>query len=156
MTKKTRCDSLKGARQIMQDAIDGPHMPPEHVSISDEAMPFWFSIMKARAKSKWNDSDLETAANLARCKADIEKIQSEIYKEGNTVINARGTPIVNPKHNLLETLSRRAVALSRMLHVHAEATQGKAKDQGVGNEAANSAIEAKKKAEEDELIPGLH
>jgi len=154
--KRTRCDSIKGAKQIMKDAIDGPHEPPAHVHLPDEAYPFWYSIMDARAKHKWNKSDLETAANLARCKSDIERIQKEIHIEGDTVENQRGTPIVNPKHNLLETLSRRSVALSRMLHVHAEATLGKAKDQVKGNDAANAAKDAKKQAEEDELVPGLH
>ena len=156
MAKRTRCDSVKGAKDIMADAIDGPHEPPKHVKLPEEAYPFWLSLMEARAKHKWNASDLETAANLARCKYDIELIQGEIYQEGNTVVNQKGTPVVNPKHNLLEVLTRRSVALSRVLHVHAEATLGKAKDQVKGNDAAKGARAAKEQAEEDELVPGLH
>jgi hypothetical protein len=90
------------------------------------------------------------AANLARCKYDIERIQLEIYAEGDVVENFRGTMVVNPKHTLLETLSRRAVALSRMLHVHAEATIGKAKDQPKGN-----AIQRKAEEIVDNLDDGL-
>jgi hypothetical protein len=89
-------------------------------------MPFWNSIVSARAREHWNSSDYEMAANLARCKADIERLQAEIYAEGDVLENAKGTQIMNPKHSLLEVLSRRAVALSRMLHVHAEATVGPA------------------------------
>jgi len=153
--KRTRCDSAKGAGEIMTDAIDGPHEPPEHVSLAGEAMPFWYSLMEARAKHKWNNADLETAANLARCKYDIERMQAQIYAEGDVIENQRGTPIVNPKHQLLETLSRRSVALSRMLHVHAEATLGKAKDQVKGNKAASRAAQVVEETD-DGLIPGMN
>lgn len=156
MTKKrTRVDSVKGATQLMEDAITGDHEPPEHVNLRPCDLPFWASLMDARAKHKWNNSDLESAGNLARCKADIERIQKEIYSEGDVIENMRGTPVVNPKHQLLETLSRRSVALSRMLHVHAEATLGKAKDQVKGNDTAKGAKVAAKGGD-DGLIPGLH
>lgn len=86
--------------------------------------------MRARAYDSWNAADLETAANLARCKSDIERLQREVDAEGDVIENARGTMVMNPKHTLLETLSRRSVALSRMLQVHAEATQGRSRDTG--------------------------
>jgi hypothetical protein len=52
---------------------------------------------------------------------------------------------------LLETLARRVVALARVLHVHAEATQGRARD------AANALdLERKARADAgDDLIPTL-
>jgi len=114
-------------------------------------MPYWRSITKARAADRWNDSDLETAAELARTKASIERLNGELCNEGDIVVNERGTPIVNPKHSLLETLTRRMVALSRMLQVHAEATQGKARDQVKKNQAQQHAASAI--ADHDDLIP---
>ncbi len=73
--------------------------------------------MQARAATTWNNADLALAANLARTQADISRLSLELENEGDILENARGTPVVNPKHNLLETLTRRAVALSRALHV---------------------------------------
>jgi hypothetical protein len=139
----------------MKAAFDGPIDPPAHVSIPDSARPFWDSIVRARARNKWTETDYEMAANLARCKADIERIQSEVYAEGDVIENHRGTMVVNPKHTLLETLSRRAVALSRMLHVHAEATVGKAKDQPKGNQLQRDAEETVQKLD-DGLIARPH
>lgn len=129
MTRQ-RTDTVTGAVTAMQNALAGPIEPPSHVRLRDGDRPFWESIVSARARDKWDDADLEVAANLARCKADIERLSVEILAEGDVITNERGTPIVNPKHNLLETLSRRAVALSRMLHVHPEAKAGRSQDQG--------------------------
>lgn len=127
---------------------------PDHVTVPDAAMKFWRSITKARAADRWNDSDLEVAAELARTKASIERLNGELEAEGDVIKNDRGTPIVNPKHSLLETLTRRMVALSRMLQVHAEATQGKSRDQVPANKAQKEAQKAAE-ATDDDLIPGL-
>ena len=109
--------------------------PPEWVRVPDAAMGFWRSITQARSADRWNNSDLEAAAELARTKSSIERLNRELEEEGDIVVNERGTQIVNPKHNLLETLTRRMVALSRALQVHAEATQGKSREQVKGNKA---------------------
>ncbi|MGB4925672.1 MAG: TerS protein [Giesbergeria sp.] len=109
--------------------------------------------MSARARETWTDSDLATAASLARSQADIERLQSDVDREGFTIPSGNGTPIVNPKHKLLETLTRRAVSLSRVLHVHAEATVGRSRDssKALANERQSSlALD-----DEDDLIPRL-
>ena len=149
--KRTRSDSIAGQLAAMDAALSDDIMPPDHITLDDSELPFWRSIVRARAKARWNDSDLEAAGNLARCKADIERVQREIREEGDIITNERGTPIMNPKHTLLEILSRRCMALSRMLHVHAEATQGKARDQVKQNELQSGARDAM--GESDDLIP---
>ena len=76
----------------------------------------------ARAGTTWNDSDLEHAANLARC-SDIETMQMEIAERETslkTTVELRSS-ILGIRCS--RVLTRRSVALSRMLHVHAEATQ---------------------------------
>lgn len=133
MKRKQRSDSVTAAVTAAQA---GPIDPPAHVQLRECDWPFWASIVHARARENWTAPDLENAANLARCKADIERISQEIQAEGDTVVNQRGTQIVNPKHTLLETLTRRSMALSRMLHVHAEATVGEARSEKKQNQNA--------------------
>ena len=131
MTKKrNRSDSASSAVAAMQAAAAGAIDPPEHVHLREGDRPDWDAVVRARARDSWTDSDLILAGNLARCNADIERLQKEITAEGDLIENGRGTKVINPKHSLLETLSRRAVALSRMLQVHAQATQGDSRDQG--------------------------
>ena len=124
--KRTRIDSNAAQARMVQAKVPEP---PDHVNLREGDRPFWDSIVRARDYESWTAADLEQAANLARCKADIERLQVEIDIEGDVLENKRGTPVVNPKHTLLETLSRRSVALSRMLHVHAEATVGESRHQ---------------------------
>lgn len=154
--KKHRTDTAHEAVKTMVNAAKGELMPPAHVRLRDCDWPFWLSVVNARARDRWNDADLELAANLARCKADIERIHAELEEEGDTIKNDRGTMIVNPKHTLLETLNRRAVALSKALQVHAEATQGKSREQVKANKAQKSATETLKKAAKEGLIARPH
>lgn len=151
MAKRQRTDTVAGAVNSMAGAATKIE-PPEWVNVPDNAMKFWYSVTRARSADRWNDVDLENAAELARTKASIERLNIEIVAEGDIITNDRGTPIVNPKHSLLETLTRRMVALSRMLQVHAEATQGKARDQVKGNKAQQEAGKVIKEATEDDLI----
>lgn len=130
--------------------------PPEWVRVPESAMPFWKSITQARAAERWNDSDLESAGELARTKASIERLNQELEEEGDVIKNDRGTPIVNPKHSLLETLTRRMVALSRMLQVHAEATQGKSREQVKGNQAQAKARQAVADTDDDLIARPTH
>jgi hypothetical protein len=149
----SKIDTASGALDAMQDALVTLE-PPAHVTLRHDAWPFWHSIVKTRPASAWTAPDLEIAAHLARAKADIERVQQDLYKEGDIVTNTRGTQIANPRHQILETLTRRAVALSRMLHVHAEATGGKARKEKPRNRAQAEAGEAVDGLDDDDLIPG--
>jgi hypothetical protein len=119
MNRRPRSDSLASAI----NAFQAPAMidPPEHVILRDHDLPFWRSIISVRPASSWNGPDLEMAANLARCKADVEQIQ-RLLSDDEFFEQTR-------QRRELETLMKRAVYLSRMLHVHAEATQGASREQ---------------------------
>ena len=148
--KRRRSDSAAAAVAAAQAVALGPHEPPAHVSLRPGDRPFWNAIMQARARDTWTEIDLTTAATLARTQADIEQLQADVEREGFTIPSGNGTPVINPKHKLLETMSRRAVALSRVLHVHAEATVGKSED------AAKALKNERQSADEaDDLIPTL-
>lgn len=148
--RRPRSDSAASAVRAAQAAAMGPLEPPNHVSLRECDRPFWNAIVTARARDTWNDSDLATAATMARSQADVERLQAQVDIEGDTIIGANGIPIINPKHKLIETLARRVVALARVLHVHAEATVGKSEDASkvLANEKAAA-------TDDDDLIPTL-
>lgn len=126
--RRKRSDSAEAAIEAMSGA-GATVEPPPHLRLRDRDLPFWAGIVRARAREDWTEIDLAHAGNLARCMADIERIQAEIDGEGDTLVNDRGTVVMNPKHSLLETLSRRSIALCRALQVHAHALQGDSRDQ---------------------------
>jgi hypothetical protein len=96
--------------------------------------------MIARLPQQWAQVDLLHAANLVRCLADIEVNRTAMLREGMVKAGK-----VNPRHGLLETLNRRAIALTRVLQLHAVATIGDNKDQsGAKAEAEKAAAVLKK------------
>lgn len=152
--KRIRSDSTTAQIAAAQNAAKGEIEPPKYVTLRECDIVFWQAIVCARAYDTWTNVDLAKAANLARCQADIERISIELNGEGDTLVNDRGTVVVNPKHNLLETLTRREIALSRAIHVHAEATVGKSEDAAKVLKAEKTARKANADTNDD-LIPKL-
>ena len=143
--------TVAGDVRAMQLALN-ELAPPPHVTLRDHDMEFWRAIVNARARDTWNDIDLAHAANLARTQSDIETIQRELDAEGFTLVNDRGTVVQNPKFSILETLSRRAVLLSKTLQVHAHATVGESREQVAKNKQQAKA----KKLDDDALFARPH
>lgn len=144
--RRKRSDSAAAAIEAAKAAAMGPLEPPAHVTLRPIDRPFWNAIMAARARGTWTDVDLTTAANLARTQADIEQLHGDLAAAGYMLGDKP-----HPLAAIIETLTRRAVALKRVLHVHAEATVGKSED-------AAKALELERNArdqEEDDLIPTL-
>ncbi len=141
-----RSDSLPQQAALVQSANEVKYLP--HVQVSAAARPFYEAIVKAR--TDWTDVDLAHAANLARCQADIEDCERLLKAEGTVIENNRGTPVMNPRHTALEQLSRRSVALSRMIQVHAIATVGPSEDRRAKNKVKRDALSVFD--EDDDLI----
>ena len=143
--RQTRSDSATVAVQAAQNAAQGPLTPPAHVTLPADALPFWHALVANRPRHRWNAADLATAAMLARAQYDAERLAQSIDAEGHLI---DGKP--HPAHVLVDKLGRRIAMLSRLLHVHPEATQGRAREQGNGLEVEREAAE-----EHDPLIPTL-
>ena len=127
--RNPRSDSIGAALQAAQNAAAGPCEPLPHTPIPEGARPFWHAIMRNKPRDRWNDVDLAHAANLARCQFDIERLQRELEEQGD-LIGDLFVGKLNPKHKLLEVLHKRAAYLSRLIHVHTEATVGRVQDAG--------------------------
>ena len=118
--RRPRSDSAKAAVAAAQAAALGPLPPPTFVRVSKTAKPFYDAIVKARPRDTWTDADLILAGNLARTYADIEQLQDAIERDGLLV---EGRP--NPACDLLDKMTRRALATGRQLKVDTITTVGK-------------------------------
>ena len=146
VAKRNRSDSISAAVRASQASALGPLAPPAHIALREGDLPFWNAIMTARTRDTWTDVDLTAAATLARTQADIEKLQASLDKTGYILDSGK----VNPVAALVEQLTRRAVALSRALHVHAQATVGRSADA-----AKSLANEKSAYTPQDDLFPTL-
>ncbi len=133
MTKprRPRSDSAASAAAAHQNAAQAPIEPPACVTLGEPCRPFWNAIVTSRARDTWTDSDLVTAANMARVQHALES-----------------AVVGGDEH---AKLTRLALALSRSLSVHTTATAGRAADL-VG---AATAERNARGQEDDDLIPRL-
>jgi hypothetical protein len=155
MAKANRhpANTVQNLVAAMQNAIQGEIDPPAYVRLREGDREFWGAIMRTRARTEWTDADLVNAGNMARCMADIERISRELEVEGDVVENARGTQVANPKHALLESMSRRIMALMRLMQMNARST-GQAEDKVKARAQEATARRAKADLDaEDDLIP---
>ena len=126
-----RSDSAESAVIAAQNAAQATPEPPEHVTLPDEARPFWDALMANRPWDRWNDADLSNAAILAVTQLQVHRLLGDVEHAA-----------------LVDKLTRRIISLSRLLHVHPEATQGRAREQG-----KKLAIEKRAGATVHHLIP---
>lgn len=140
-----RVDSANIQSEIIKEALTEV-VPP--VILEQKEIRFWKAIINARLS--WTEIDLIHAANLARCQCAIEEETIKLKLEGSVIQNNRGTPVMNPRHTVLEQLTRRAVVLSSKLHIHALATQGEAKLARKKNNLKQQTLEALSGEDDDE------
>lgn len=134
MSRKNRSDSHTTEGEMLRTPLP---KPPEHIHLPDDCMAHWWAIVGTKAADAWTAHDLEYAAELARCQADLERLRGEIRAEGD-IIDGK----LNPKRRLEDQLVQRAIRLSRLLQVHALATQGRSGDQTTRNKAARKLRES--------------
>ncbi|MGE4125743.1 MAG: TerS protein [Pusillimonas sp.] len=145
-SRRPRSDSAKAATQAAQNAAMGPLEPPPYVLLRPQDKPHWNAIMQARPRHTWHEADLVTAATVARAQADIIELQRLVDEQGYIVEGK-----INPAATALDTLSKRVVTLSRLLHTHAEATLGRAADSAKQSMMQREAASQ----DDDDLIPTL-
>jgi hypothetical protein len=148
MTKrKPRSDSAASAIDAMVNASKPLPEIPAHVRLDKRHIPFWDGIIRARARSEWIETDLVVAAQLARTQYDIEKEAETLEAEGSVIENNRGTPVMNPRHAVLEQLARREMALMRALRITGAAAGIDPRDL-----AKQRNLERESRATKDELL----
>lgn len=148
MPQKPKANSVQVAIKAAVDAAKPPHEPPKNMRMRPQDRPFWEAIMVSRTRDEWAATDLILAAQLARCQADIEEQSALLEQEGPVVENQRGTPIPNPRHAVLETLTRRQLAMFRSLalaanvkHISPSAMAGDRVAERIAREVASAVAE---------------
>lgn len=102
--------------------------PPSNVPLEDCDLPFFASVVDEFARADWTAHQLELAAMLARMMADLEREQRELREEGSIAYSEKGTPVVNPRKQMVQMLAGSILSARRSLSLHARAQGGEARD----------------------------
>lgn len=117
--QKRRTGTVTADLKAFQSIAMGPIAPPATVHLGPGVRPIWDFIIAMRARDEWSFVDLHCAAHLARSMAAIERLSTEL--SGDVQPN-------DVRHSLIDRLSQRAVRLTRFLHLHASALNGRPRD----------------------------
>jgi hypothetical protein len=152
MPRKQRSDSAQSKINAMIAVTLPEFAPPTHVRMPDEAKPFWSDIMASRAREEWAKNDLVVAAQLARCQLDIEREAVLLESEGSVIENQRGTPVMNPRHAVMEQLARREMALMRALGMNAASGSKDRTSQQSARKTERQAAAVREELAENDLL----
>jgi hypothetical protein len=151
-TKKAPSNTAQSAVKAMLNAALPEFECPAHVKLRPKDQPFWSAIMASRAREEWAKIDFVVAAQLARCQADIEYETEILEREGSVIENFRGTPVMNPRHSVLEQLARKELALMRSLGLTGSASRGNKEDVEKARKVQRQASAARDELQEDDLL----
>jgi hypothetical protein len=129
MPRRQRIDSTAAAVEVAR-ASSVPVHPPAHVPLDGRDLLFFASVIDEFARSEWSAHQLELAAMLARCMADMEREQAALRTEGSVMASERGTPVVNPRKAVVQMHAATILSIRRSLSLHARARNGEARDVG--------------------------
>ena len=150
--KSVGTNTEKGKELAMRAAIQGLLHPPAHMNITAKQIPYWKAVMSTRARQLWTETDLELAVSLVRWKAQLDEVETKLEKDGLFLKNKNGTIIENPAQRTVERLSRRIMAMSRMLQLQALAVVGDPRNGKKKLQSENEARDVIKRLDSD-LIP---
>jgi hypothetical protein len=120
MARKARIDSTSEAVRVMSAAAK-PIVPPPHVPLDNEDLPFFANVIAEFARSEWSAHQLELAAMMARTMSDLNREQVALRKEGSVCMSEKGTPVVNPRKTVVQMDASSILSFRRSLSLHARA-----------------------------------
>lgn len=150
MKRKAATTAESAVKAMVNAAMPVPEVP-KNVTLRPGDIPFWDSIVRAKTRDEWLGPDLVVAAQLARCQHDIEKESVLLDGEGSVIENNRGTPVMNPRHAVLEQLARREMALMRSLRLAGVAI-GRQENMDTARKLQKQAEKARQEVEDDDLL----
>jgi hypothetical protein len=127
-------------------------MPPKHVRMGKDDMPFFHNVIKEFARAEWSDHQLELAALLARTMAEFEREQWQMRKEGSVCHTDKGTPVINPRKTAVQMAGSTILQMRRSLSLHARAQGGEARDVAKRRKMGKAAEDDARETAEDDLI----
>ena len=129
-------NSVTGAVDAFQGAMESVPLPIGIELRSDAEVVIWDQFTRARAREDWRDMDLILLAKIVRMEADIRHHQEMLDQMGVLIKNKRETPIPNPLLNVIDTLERRQLAVIRSMSLNQQAADPRtinAKGAAAGN-----------------------
>lgn len=100
-----------------QNAAMAPLDPPASYPLRESELPFFADILLARSRDDWREVDLQLAAQLARCMADIRREEERLYGEDSVQMLDNGKTVENPRIGVIARYKAIQGSLMRTLQL---------------------------------------
>ena len=138
-TPKPRKDSVEGKALQLAEG----RKPLEPVQpLNDQAKYYFELYTSCRPSYDWSRGDLIRLTAISRSMAEIDALTAQLESEGYTVINNRGTQIMNPIMTARDQLTRTVMAAERSLSLYAPVEGGNKKNLFEQNKEIDAVEEA--------------
>ena len=114
--RKTKVTSAQGKVQTLQQ-VDQRIEPPIKLTAGEREI--FNGIIEGLPRDTWQTYRIRLAANLARHLNRAETLSFQLEREGEIIINAKGTPITNPLANSMLNAFSQVQTLTRTLGLSA-------------------------------------
>ena len=91
--------------------------PRAHLHLRDRDVPFWDDIIRSRSRDEWSCIEANMAAELASLQADIATWNKMIATGDEEGLTAEGFKNLKETRTMLDSWSRRQLALMRSLKI---------------------------------------
>jgi hypothetical protein len=78
-----------------------PLDPPVSYPLRENELPFFHDVLRARSRDDWREVDLQLAAQLARCMADIRREEEKLQGEDSVQMLDNGKLVENPRMGVI-------------------------------------------------------
>jgi len=116
MPRKTRSDSVQNEIKLAEVFQRGAESP---IPLSPPEYTVFEGVVDSLPVDQWSTLRTRLAANLARMIVKMETLMRDVDVEGVSILNAKGTPVVNPNQTALMQLTNSIQSMSRTLGLSA-------------------------------------
>lgn len=129
--------------------------PPEDFDEDHAAM--WNELIASKPHESWRPADRFMLRLLVKSYQDILRLDIQVKKDGETILNQRGTPVMNPDVTARNAITQQYIALSTKLRLGATARDNDEEGNAGRNQAQKSAKKAARTLadDDDDLLASL-
>ena len=115
MSKKTPSTAINNQVSNVKALFTDILPPKEAGELNEEELEMFWLLLKAKGPTDWLETELYTLACQAKRNIKLMEYEKKLVDQGPTLINARGTEIMNPMFNVVDTMVRQQMSVYRSI-----------------------------------------
>lgn len=149
--QKQKVNSAAQQSALLQGVlVDELPAPPAYITLTAKERIVWDVVMRARARSEYNEVDAPLIAELCTLTVRLDRMRLAMEQEAAVIVDENGKEKANPFYVVMNSLSGRVMRIHRQLQLSGHKRSGGAGAQRAAAHAAEDAAEEAAEGMRDE------